>query len=297
MKTLRQYIQEASQKGVAVGHFNISNIEGLWGIFNAAKKLNLPIIIGTSEGEREFVGVSQAVALVKSFREANKDASGEPYPIFLNADHTYSFDKVKEAIDAGYDSVIFGGAQLPIEENIAITKQCVEYSRKVSAETGRDIIIEAELGYIGTSSKVWDSLPKGIELDPAFLTSPEDAKRIVSETGIDMFAPAVGNVHGIIKSGEPALNIEHIKAIKEAVGVPLVLHGASGNSDEDIKKSIAAGISVVHINTEIRVAYTDALRKFLAENPDEVAPYKIMKNSVKAVEVVVEKKLRLFNNL
>ncbi|MEI7777672.1 MAG: class II fructose-bisphosphate aldolase [bacterium] len=297
MKTLRQYIQEASQKGVAVGHFNISNIEGLWGIFNAAKKLNLPIIIGTSEGEREFVGVSQAVALVKSFREANKDASGEPYPIFLNADHTYSFDKVKEAIDAGYDSVIFDGAQLPIEENIAITKQCVEYSRKVSAETGRDIIIEAELGYIGTSSKVWDSLPKGIELDPAFLTSPEDAKRIVSETGIDMFAPAVGNVHGIIKSGEPALNIEHIKAIKEAVGVPLVLHGASGNSDEDIKKSIAAGISVVHINTEIRVAYTDALRKFLAENPDEVAPYKIMKNSVKAVEVVVEKKLRLFNNL
>ena len=297
MKTLRQYIQEASQKGVAVGHFNISNIEGLWGIFNAAKKLNLPIIIGTSEGEREFVGVSQAVALVKSFRETNKDASGEPYPIFLNADHTYSFDKVKEVIDAGYDSVIFDGAQLPIEENIAITKQCVEYARKVSAETGRDIIIEAELGYIGTSSKVWDSLPKGVELDPAFLTSPEDAKRIVSETGIDMFAPAVGNVHGIIKSGEPALNIEHIKAIKEAVGVPLVLHGASGNSDEDIKKSIAAGISVVHINTEIRVAYTDALRKFLAENPDEVAPYKIMKNSVEAVEVVVEKKLRLFNNL
>ena len=204
---------------------------------------------------------------------------------------------MKEAIDAGYDSVIFDGAQLPIEENIAITKQCVEYARKVSAETGRDIIIEAELGYIGTSSKVWDSLPKGVELDPAFLTSPEDAKRIVSETGIDMFAPAVGNVHGIIKSGEPALNIEHIKAIKEAVGVPLVLHGASGNSDEDIKKSIAAGISVVHINTEIRVAYTDALRKFLAENPDEVAPYKIMKNSVEAVEVVVEKKLRLFNNL
>ena len=299
MKTLRQYIQEASQKGVAVGHFNISNIEGLWGIFNAAKKLNLPIIIGTSEGEREFIGVPQAVALVKSFREANKDASGEPYPIFLNADHTYSFNKVKEAIDAGYDSVIFDGAQLPIEENISITKRCVEYARKVSSETGRDIIVEAELGYIGTSSKVWDSLPKGVELDPAFLTSPEDAKRIVDETGIDMFAPAVGNVHGIIKSGEPALNIEHIKAIKETVGVDvsLVLHGASGNSNEDIKQAIAAGINVVHINTEIRVAYSDALKKFLEENPNEVAPYKIMKNSVEAVEAVVEKKLKLFNNL
>ncbi len=297
MKTLRQYITEASQKGVAVGHFNISNIEGLWGIFNAAKKLGLPVIIGTSEGEREFIGVPQAVALVKSFREANKDASGDPYPIFLNADHTYSFDKVKEAIDAGYDAVIFDGAQLSIEENIANTKQCVEYARKVSAETGRDIIVEAELGYIGTSSKVWDSLPKGVELDPQFLTSPEDAKRIVSETGIDMFAPAVGNVHGIIKSGEPALNIEHIKAIKEAVGIPLVLHGASGNSDEDIKNAIAAGINVVHINTEIRVAYANALKKFMAENPDEVAPYKIMKNSVDAVEEVVERKLKLFNNL
>ena len=186
---------------------------------------------------------------------------------------------------------------MPIEDNIKITKQCVEYARKVSAETGRDIIVEAELGYIGTSSQVWDSLPQGVSIDPKLLTSPEDAKRMVSETGIDTFAPAVGNVHGIIKGGDPALNIEHIKAIKEAVGIPLVLHGASGNSDEDIKNAIAAGINVVHINTEIRVAYTDALKKFIAENPNEVAPYKIMKNSVEAVEAVVEKKLKLFNNL
>jgi len=287
MKTLQTYIKEAGEKGIAVGHFNISNLESLWGIFNAARKLNVPVIIGTSEGEREFIGVKQAVALVKSLREEYD------YPIFINADHTYSFDKVKEAVDAGYDAVIFDGAQLPLDENIALAKKCIDYARSVNP----NIIMEAELGYIGTSSKVWDSLPKGVELDPKFLTSPEDAKRFVTETGVNMFAPAVGNVHGIIKSGEPALNIDRIREIKEAIGIPLVLHGASGNSDEDIKKAIAAGINVIHINTEIRVAYTNALRKFLAENPDETAPYKITKTAMDALEEVVERKLKLFSNL
>ncbi len=287
VKTLKEYIQEAAEKKVAIGHFNISDIEGLWGIFNAARKLNVPVIIGTSEGEREFVGVKQAVALVKSLREEYD------YPIFLNADHTYSFEKVKEAVDAGFDAVIYDGAQLSLDENIKIAKQCVEYSKSVNP----GILVESELGYIGTSSKVWDELPKGVEIDAKMLTSAEDAKRFVTETGVDLFAPAVGNVHGIIKSGEPALNIEHIALIKESTGLPLVLHGASGNSPEDIKKAIAAGINIVHINTEIRVAYTNALKDFITKNPDEVAPYKIMKDSVAAVEAVVEKKLRLFNNL
>jgi len=287
MKTLKEVVADAAERKVAVGHFNISNIEGLNAIFAVAKKLGVPVIIGTSEGEREFIGVGEAVALVKSLREQYD------YPIFLNADHTYSFEKVKEAVDAGYDSVIFDGAQLPLDENITIAKKCVEYAKSVNP----NILVEAELGYIGTSSKVWDSLPKGVELDPSMLTSPDDAKKFVTESGVDMFAPAVGNVHGIIKSGEPALNIEHIKKIKEAVGIPLVLHGASGNSDDDIRKAIAAGINIVHINTEIRVAYRDALQKFEKENPDEVAPYKIMKDSVAAMEEVIERKLKLFNNL
>jgi fructose-bisphosphate aldolase class II len=287
MKTLKEIIADAADRKVAVGHFNISNIEGLWGIFNAARKLNLPVIIGTSEGEREFIGVPQAVALVKSLRDEFN------YPIFLNADHTYSFEKVKEAVDAGYDAVIYDGAQLSLDENIAMAKKCREYAKSVDPNS----IVEAELGYIGTSSKVWDSLPKGVELDPALLTSPEDAKRFVTETGVDMFAPAVGNVHGIIKSGEPALNIEHIKRIKDAIGIPLVLHGASGNSDDDIRKAIAAGINVIHINTEIRVAYANALAAFIKANPDEVAPYKITKDAMLAVQTVVERKLKLFNNL
>lgn len=118
-------------------------MEALWGIFRAAQSLNLPVIIGVSEGERDFIGVRQVAALVKSIREEYN------YPIYLNADHTYSFDRVKEAIDAGFDSVIFDGAKLSFEENVAVTKQCVEYARNC----GRDVLVEAELGYIGTSSK------------------------------------------------------------------------------------------------------------------------------------------------
>ena len=273
---------------MAIGHFNISNLEGLWAIFEAAKSLKLPVIIGVSEGEREFVGVRQAVVLVKSLREQYE------YPIFLNADHTYSFEKVKEAIDAGFDAVIFDGAKLSLEENIKITKQCVEYARA----SGRDVLVEGELGYIGTSSKVLNAIPEGVKLDEASLTSPEDAARFVHETGVDLLAPAVGNFHGMLVGGvDPKLNIERVAAVRAAAGVPLVLHGGSGNSEEDFKAAIAAGVSIVHINTELRVAYRDALKLTLQNEPDEVAPYKILKPARAAMEAVVTKKLKLFNNL
>ncbi len=281
MKPLREYIDEAREKGVAIGHFNISNLEALRGIFNAAKEKNLPIIIGVSEGERDFIGVNQAVALVKSLRDEFQ------YPIFLNADHTYSFERVKEAVDAGFDSVIFDGTKLSLDENIKITKQCVDYAHRINP----DILVEGELGYIGASSKVLDKVPDGV-----VKTSPEDAKKFVVATGVDMLAPAVGNIHGMLQSGvDPALDIELIKKISAAVGIPLVLHGASGNSAGDIKASIASGVSIVHINTEIRVAYRDAVRDFLKDNPNEVAPYKFLKPGVEAVQKVVAEKLRFFN--
>ena len=281
MKSLREYIDEAREKGVAIGHFNISNLEALRGIFNAAHDKGLPIIIGVSEGERDFVGVKQVAALVKSLRDEHQ------YPIFLNADHTYSFERVKEAVDAGFDSVIFDGTKLSLEENIRITKQCVEYAHRKDP----DILIEGELGYIGASSKILDEIPDGV-----VKTDPEEAKKFVVATGIDMLAPAVGNIHGMLQSGiDPALDIALIKKISSAVGIPLVLHGASGNSSADIKSAIASGVSVVHINTEIRVAYRDAVRDFLRENPGEVAPYKFLKPGVEAVQKVVAEKLRFFN--
>lgn len=290
--TLKQVVGKARESKVAIGHFNISNLEALWGIFRGAQSLNLPVIIGVSEGERDFVGVRQAVALVKSIRDEYD------YPIFLNADHTYSFEKVKEAIDAGFDSVIFDGAKLSFEENVKITKQCVKYARESSKQTDRDVLIEGELGFIGTSSKVLDEIPEGVMLDGKSLTDPVKAKEFVLETGVDMLAPAVGNFHGMLRGGvDPKLNIERVKQISEATGIPLVLHGGSGNSEDDFKQSIANGIAIIHINTEIRVAYRDALKKSLQEDPDEVAPYKILKPSVKAVQDVVISKLKFFNNL
>ena len=292
MQTLRQHITSVAENKTAIGHFNISNLEALRGIFNAAQKLNLPVIIGASEGEREFIGVKQAVALVNSLREEYN------YPIFLNADHTYSFEKVKEAIDAGFDSVIFDGAKLSLEENIVATKQCVEYAREVSRTTGRDVLVEGELVYIGQSSKILDAIPEGVELGEESLTNAEDAERFVAETGVDLLAPAVGNFHGMLRGGvDPKLNIERVAAIRAAAGVPLVLHGGSGNSAEDFLAAIHSGVSIVHINTEIRLAYRDALKLALQENPEEIAPYKILKPSVAAVEKVVEMKLKTFNGL
>jgi len=288
MKTLREVIRDAESNHVAVGHFNISNIEGLWAIFHAARNLNLPVIIGLSEGERDFVGVKQAVALVKSIREEFD------YPIFINADHTYSFERVKEAVDTGFDAVIFDGAKLPIDENIKITKQCVEYARSKNP----DILVEAELGYIGTSSKILDEIPEGAGVSEETLTSAEDAARFVAETGVDLFSPSVGNIHGMLRNmPNPRLNINRVHAIKEAAGVPLVLHGGSGIADQDFTDAIKAGISIVHINTEIRVAYRDAVKKVLADHPDEVAPYKIMKGAVSAMEKVISERLKLFNHL
>ncbi len=287
MQTLRQCITEAAKNKVAIGHFNISNLEALWGIFRAAKALSVPVIIGVSEGERDFVGVRQAAALVKSIREEYD------YPIFINADHTYSFDRVKEAIDAGFDAVIFDGTELAFEENVKVTKQCVEYARA----SGRDVIVEAEMGFIGKSSKVLDSIPAGVKITEEYLTKPDEAAQFVKETGVDLLAPAVGNIHGMLKGGvDPALNISVVKKVHEVVGIPLVLHGGSGNSSDDVSAAIKNGVSIVHINTELRVAYRKALSMALQSNPDEVAPYKYLKEPVKAIEKLVMEKLKIFSS-
>lgn len=282
MKTLKETVLEAKDKGVAVGHFNISNMEAFHAVVETAKEMNVPVIIGLSEGERDFFGIHEAVALVKEKRE-------EGLPVFLNADHTYSVERVKEAIDAGFDSVIFDGAKITLDENISQTRECVEYARN----TGREVMVEAELGYIGQSSKILDGVPEGVEL-----TSVADATRFVTETGVDFFAPAVGNIHGMLRDvPDPRLNIERISEISKATNVPLVLHGASGNSKEDIQAGIKAGVAIVHINTEIRVAFKEGLEKSLEEKPDEVAPYKYLKSGVDAMKEVVREKLKIFNFL
>ena len=283
LKSLKEYIKEYEEKKIAIGHFNISNIEGFWAVVNAAKKLNLPVIIGVSEGERDFIGVEQVKALVDTIKS-------EGIPIFLNADHTYSVERVKEVVDAGFDAVIIDGAEKSFEDNLKMTKESVDYARSKNPE----ILVEAEIGFIGKSSKLLDEIPEGVEISENTMTKPEEAKEFVEKTGIDLFAPSVGNVHGIIRGGNPKLNIGRIKEIKGATDVPLVLHGGSGITDEEFKQAISAGISIIHINTELRVAYKQALQKFLFENPDEIAPYKYLRPARDAMQAVVEKRVALF---
>lgn len=286
MKTLKEHILEAGEKGVAIGHFNISNIEGFWAVVNGAKKLNLPVIIGVSEGERDFIGIQQVKALVDSIK-----ATGQS--VFLNADHTYSLERVQQVVDHGFDAVIIDEADKSFEENVRITKEAVQYARGQNP----GMLVEAELGFIGKSSKILDSIPEGAAFSDEMMTKPEEAKNFVLETGVDLFAPAVGNIHGMVKGGDPKLNIERIREIKDAVGIPLVLHGGSGNTPEEFQEAIKAGINVIHINTELRIAYKQGLQRSLSESPDEIAPYKFLKEAVKEMQSVVEKKLSLFNNL
>lgn len=284
MQTLRGTIAAAADAKRAIGHFNISTTDALWAIFDAARAAHLPVIIGVSEGERKFIGARQAVALVKSLRDEFK------HPIFINADHTYSFEGVKEAIDLGFDAAIFDGAQLPFDENIAITKKCVEYARSVNP----DIVVEGELGYIGKSSEIIDAVPEGVL--EAGKTTPEDARAFVTRTGVDLFAPSVGNIHGIVKSGNPALDSKLIKEIRDATGIPLVLHGGSGSTDEEFVSAAHAGAAIIHINTEIRKAWRDGLATALKENPNEVAPYKLLKGAKEKVQKIIEQRIKLFNS-
>ena len=287
MKTLRECIEEARNKKTAIGHFNISNLEGFWAVVNASKNLNLPVIIGVSEGERDFVGIKQIKALVHTVRS-------EGMPIFLNADHTYSFEKIKEVIDAGFDSVIFDGANISFEENKNITIECVKYARS----SGQDVLVEGELGYIGQSSKILDHIPEEVDLSLSALTTPEEASEFTIATGIDMLAPSVGNMHGMLRGGvDPKLNIERIKAISDSTNLPLVLHGGSGNSDEDFKNAIESGVVIIHINTEIRLAYKQGLMKSFSEFPEETTPYKLLRPALHAMQSVIEKRMALFNNL
>ena len=280
-----EVIKQAERDKKAIGHFNISNLEGLWAIFRAAKDLNTPVIIGLSEGERDFIGIKQARALVDSLK-AEFD-----YPIYLNADHTYSFERVREVVDAGFDGVIFDGSELSLEDNIRETKKCVEYAKSVNPQ----MVVEGEMGFIGKSSKILDTLPVGAAVTDESLTKLEEAERFVKETGVDLFSPAVGNIHGMLRGGgNPKLNTDRIREIREVAGVPLVLHGGSGISDEDFTEAIKSGISVVHINTELRLAYRDALRHAIQENPDEIAPYKLLKESLSEMKKVAERRLKLF---
>jgi fructose-bisphosphate aldolase class II len=294
MKTLHEVLADADARRVAIGHFNISDLGALKAIFASARELQLPVLIGVSEGEREFIGVRQAVALIKSLRETYD------YPIFLNADHTHSLDKAKEAAEAGFDEIIFDNSSLPLEENLAKTKEAVAAIRAINSS----IVIEGEIGYIGSNSEIIDVRPQA----SLTLSTPEEAVRFATETGIDVLAPAVGNMHGLLKSmttgGADAehkhLNIERIVEIKAAIASTnakfMTLHGGSGTDDAGFTAAAKAGMTIIHVSSELRLAWRRGVEEAL-KDPNEIAPYKLVSPSVAAIQGIVVDRLKLFNGL
>lgn len=271
-----------------MGHFNISEIGALKAIAEVAKELKLPVIVGTSEGEREFLDIHDAVAMVRDLREKHGQE------IYLNADHTKSLEKIKEAVAAGYDAVLFDGGALPIDKNIEITKAVVKYVKEVDP----GILVEGELGNIGSGSTIRKEMPKGAAIKLEDLTKPEDALRFVKETGVDLLAPAVGNIHGMFANApEPALNIDRIREIKDETKIPLVLHGGSGNTDADFLAAIAVGVRIIHISTELRLAWRKGMEETLKDKPEEVAPYKLMEGSIEEMKKVLTQRMKLFNHI
>jgi len=286
MQTLREVLTTAQREGVAVGHFNVSELVALKAIVAAAHNLKLPVMVGVSEGEREFFGVKQIAALIKTYREESE------YPIFLNADHTHSLEKAEVAARAGFDEIIFDGSSLPFEKNVEQTKKAVELIKSINP----NCMVEGEIGYIGSASDVIDKVPEGAGI----MSTPEEARQYVSATKVDVLAPAVGNMHGMLTSmvhgdAQKRLDIPRIAAIRDAAGVFMTLHGGSGTNDEDFKKAIKAGMNIVHVNTEIRIAWKRGMEKALGVG-ESVVPYKILGEVVAAVQKVVDARMRLFSS-
>jgi fructose-bisphosphate aldolase, class II len=285
MKTLREVLDEARQTRVAIGHFNISDLAGLKAVFESARTLHVPVIVGLSEGERAFMGVKEAAAAVKVLHQEYD------YSIFLNADHTHSLGSAEEAARAGFDSIVFDRSELPFAQNISETKRAVEALKAINPA----ILIEGEIGEIGTGSEIHEEAPQGLKL-----TTPEEANEFAAATGIDILAPAVGNTHGLSRSmirgeAQKRLDIDRIAEIGKATGLFMTLHGASGTNDDDLRRAIQAGITEIHINTEVRLAWRRGLEAAFVKEPDQVVPYKLLSAAVDAMKQVVRARLLLFN--
>lgn len=286
MENLNYYLKQARDGHYAIGHFNFATEDVLKGIVEASRDAGAPaVMVGTSEGEAGFFGIKEAVSVVRALRE---DLG---YPVFLNADHFKSFEKCKEAVDAGYDSIIIDASRFNLEENIALTKQVVDCAREISKYRNIEISVEGELGYLRGSSEVQQK----IEISPADYSKPEEVADFISRTGVNRMAIVFGNIHGIVTDQEEKLDIEHFSKIIAAEPRPYyVLHGASGLKDEDVAAAIKAGITNVHFNTELRVVYRNEIDKQFHAHPNETTPYKYLGPAVEEVKKLVAAKIRLF---
>lgn len=274
----KELFQDARRNKYAVGAFNLNNMEILQAIIEAAEEENSPVVIQASQGGLKYAGLEYVAGMAKIA------AAQAKVPVALNIDHGTDFDQVVRCIRHGFSAVMIDGSQFSLEENIALTKKVVDVAHP------NGISVEAELGKIGG---VEDDVVVD-EADATF-TDPEEAAEFASRTNCDALAVAVGTAHGVYK-GEPKIDFQRLEEIGNLVKTPLVLHGASGVSDEAIKKAIPLGVGKINIDTELRVAFSQAVKDALRDNPDEIDPRKILGPAKEAMKNTVRAKMRLFGS-
>ncbi len=259
-------LEKARENGYAIGAFNTANLEVTKAICEAAKECDTPILIQTTPKAIEYAGLEQLYDIViNEIEETKIDAA-------VHLDHAKDIDIIREAIDQGYKSVMFDGSKLPLDENIKITKEVVEYAHE------HGVSVEGEVGVIGSSES-----GQGAYSDPA------DVKRFVEETGVDAVAVSVGNEHGA-PEGEH-IDIELLKEIAAIVKIPLVMHGSSGLSDEDIHAAISVGVAKFNIDTNIKKVFTESIENSKSEDYRET-----LQQGEEKVEEVVKRYIKLFSN-
>jgi len=275
---MKVMLQKAKEGQYAVGQFNINNLEWTKAILTAAEEMQAPVILGVSEGAAKYMGGYKTVVnMVKGLMEDMKIT----VPVAIHLDHGSSFEAIKKATEAGFTSIMYDGSHHPIEENIAVTKQVVEYAH------ARGLSVEAEVGTVGGNE---DGVIGGIQY-----ADLEECVRLVKETNVDCLAPALGSVHGPYV-GEPKLGFKEMEEIKNATNVPLVLHGGTGIPDEQIRRAIACGTCKINVNTENQMAFTKVVRELLAKDENVYDPRKILWPGAKAIIEVVKEKITLFGS-
>ncbi|MFH1656771.1 MAG: class II fructose-bisphosphate aldolase [Candidatus Nealsonbacteria bacterium] len=277
---LKEYFKKAQKQKWAIGQFNFSTLEQLRAIFASAQKTKSPIILGTSQGESNFLGLKEIVALT----EISKIKYN--VPAFLNFDHGKDLKVLKSAIDFGYSAVHFDGSELSFKKNIEQTKKIVEYAHK------RGVLVEGELGHITGQSK--QHLGK-IKIKKEDLTLVDQVNQFIKQTKVDTLAVSIGNFHGVSKES-PNLDLELLKEIQEQTKTFLVLHGGSGISSIDIKKTIKLGIVKINVNTELRMIWKESLEKSLRDKKINTKPYSILSNVENLMEKKVIEKIKLFGS-
>ncbi|WP_433944970.1 class II fructose-1,6-bisphosphate aldolase [Paenibacillus sp. SN-8-1] len=276
--SMKEMLNKALEGKYAVGQYNINNLEWTQAILAAAEEEKSPVILGVSEGAaRHMSGFYTVVKIVEGLIQDMKIT----VPVAIHLDHGSSFDKCKEAIDAGFTSVMIDASHGSIEHNIETTKKVVEYAHS------KGVSVEAEVGLVGGQE---DDVVADV-----MYAKLDDCVRIVKETGIDTLAPALGSVHGPYK-GEPNLGFAEMEEIRDAVKVPLVLHGGTGIPTHDIKKAISLGTSKINVNTENQIEFTKAVREVLAAKPEAYDPRSYIVPGREAIKQTVIGKIREFGS-